>query len=115
MGSFLGVPIRVGDQVFGNLYLTESAKGEFSVEDEQLITALAAAPAWRSTTRGSMSRPAAATVAAGLHGDDPRQLFAGDHGDPWSWSCVMRPAAPTPTSQPRSSPWTSPGPESRRS
>src|SRR4051794_29964839 len=42
MKSFLGVPIRVGDQVFGNLYLTESAHGSFSVDDEQLVTALAA-------------------------------------------------------------------------
>lgn len=41
MRSFLGVPIRVHDEVFGNLYLTESAKGEFSEEDEQLVTALA--------------------------------------------------------------------------
>jgi GAF domain-containing protein len=41
MHSFLGVPIRVHDEVFGNLYLTESARGEFSDEDEQLVTALA--------------------------------------------------------------------------
>lgn len=42
MGSFLGVPIRVRGQIFGNLYLTDSANGEFSAEDEQLATALAA-------------------------------------------------------------------------
>jgi transcriptional regulator with GAF, ATPase, and Fis domain len=42
MGSFLGVPIRVRDEVFGNLYLTESTTGQFSAEDEQLVTALAA-------------------------------------------------------------------------
>ncbi|MEO9237846.1 MAG: GAF domain-containing protein, partial [Jatrophihabitantaceae bacterium] len=42
MGSFLGVPIRVRGQVFGNLYLTESERGEFSYEDEQLVTSLAA-------------------------------------------------------------------------
>ncbi len=42
MKSFLGVPIRVRDQVFGNLYLTESVNGSFSVDDEQLVTALAA-------------------------------------------------------------------------
>ena len=45
MGSFLGVPIRVRDHVFGNLYLTESAHGEFSAEDEQLVVALAASAA----------------------------------------------------------------------
>ena len=42
MGSFLGVPIRVRDRVFGNLDLTESVNGSFSVDDEQLVMALAA-------------------------------------------------------------------------
>jgi signal transduction histidine kinase len=42
MSSFLGVPIRVRDIVFGNLYLTERKDGEFSAEDEELVTALAA-------------------------------------------------------------------------
>jgi len=42
MGSFLGVPIRVGDEVFGNLYLTESKRGTFSNEDEELAVGLAA-------------------------------------------------------------------------
>lgn len=42
MESFLGVPVRVGDQVYGNLYLTEKADGPFSADDEELIIALAA-------------------------------------------------------------------------
>ena len=42
MESFLGVPIRVRGEVFGNLYLCESGNGEFSSEDEDLVTALAA-------------------------------------------------------------------------
>jgi signal transduction histidine kinase len=42
MGSFLGVPVRVRDEVFGNLYLTERAGGEFTAEDAELATALAA-------------------------------------------------------------------------
>jgi signal transduction histidine kinase len=42
MSSFLGVPIRVRDEVFGNLYLTESAAGEFTADDEEVVTALAA-------------------------------------------------------------------------
>lgn len=42
MDSFLGVPIRVHDEVFGNLYLTDAESGEFSVEDQALVTALAA-------------------------------------------------------------------------
>ena len=42
MSSFLGVPVRVRDEVFGNLYLTEARGGEFSAEDEELVMALAA-------------------------------------------------------------------------
>lgn len=41
MTSFLGVPVRVGDEVFGNLYLTERQGGEFTAEDEDLVSALA--------------------------------------------------------------------------
>ncbi|NYH52871.1 MULTISPECIES: sensor histidine kinase [Nocardiopsis] len=44
MGGFLGVPIQVRDEVFGNLYLTEKANGgEFDEEDEAMVTALATA------------------------------------------------------------------------
>ena len=42
MGSFLGVPIRVRDEIYGNLYLTESVNGAFSRDDEELAQALAA-------------------------------------------------------------------------
>ncbi len=46
MGSFLGVPIRIRDRVFGNLYLTEKKSApEFSEEDEALAVALAQAAA----------------------------------------------------------------------
>jgi signal transduction histidine kinase len=45
MSSFLGVPIRVRDDVFGNLYLAEAASGEFSADDEHVVTALAATAA----------------------------------------------------------------------
>jgi signal transduction histidine kinase len=44
MRSFLGVPIRVRDEVFGNLYLTDKRSAdEFSTADEELVVALAAA------------------------------------------------------------------------
>ena len=44
MHSFLGVPVRVREVVFGNLYLTEKeGGGEFTAEDEALAVALAAA------------------------------------------------------------------------
>ncbi len=45
MTSFLGVPIRIRDEVFGNLYLAESARGAFTADDEELIKALAATAA----------------------------------------------------------------------
>ncbi|MBO0728938.1 MAG: GAF domain-containing protein [Acidimicrobiaceae bacterium] len=42
MHTFLGVPLRVADTVFGNLYLTEKHGGEeFTEEDEALMVALA--------------------------------------------------------------------------
>jgi signal transduction histidine kinase len=42
MHSFLGVPILVGGEPFGNLYLTEKARGErFSAEDEEAVVVLA--------------------------------------------------------------------------
>jgi len=44
MTSFLGVPIWIRDEVFGNLYLTEKAGGEvFTDVDEELVIGLAAA------------------------------------------------------------------------
>ena len=44
MRSFLGVPIRVRDEVFGNLYLTDKASAEvFTDVDEELVVGLAAA------------------------------------------------------------------------
>lgn len=42
MESFLGVPIRVRDEVYGNLYLTNQENGEFSADDEAIAEALAA-------------------------------------------------------------------------
>ena len=44
MRSFLGVPIRIRDKVFGNLYLTEKlGGGDFTEQDEAIVVALAAA------------------------------------------------------------------------
>jgi len=43
MTSFLGVPVRIRGQVFGNLYLTEKADGEFTDDDAALVGALASA------------------------------------------------------------------------
>jgi signal transduction histidine kinase len=44
MRSFLGVPVRIRDQVFGNLYLAEKAGGgQFTDDDEELMIALSVA------------------------------------------------------------------------
>ena len=44
MTSFLGSPVKVGERVYGNLYLTEKlGGGSFTGEDEELLGALAAA------------------------------------------------------------------------
>jgi signal transduction histidine kinase len=44
MRSFLGVPVRVRDRVFGNLYLTEKrGGGQFTEDDQAVLTALGAA------------------------------------------------------------------------
>ena len=44
MRSFLGTPVRIRDEIYGNLYLTEKRGGaEFDEEDEALLVALAAA------------------------------------------------------------------------
>jgi len=44
MRTFLGVPVRVRDEVFGNLYLTDKRGGEpFDADDEAVIATLAVA------------------------------------------------------------------------
>jgi signal transduction histidine kinase len=44
MHTFLGVPIRVRDEIFGNLYLTQKRDGrDFDEEDETLLSTLAVA------------------------------------------------------------------------
>src|SRR5690625_3689209 len=44
MRTFLGVPLTVGDRVFGNLYLADKTDGRlFTEQDERVVQALAAA------------------------------------------------------------------------
>jgi signal transduction histidine kinase len=42
MDSFLGVPVMLRGVAFGNLYLTEKQDGEFTDDDQELVTLLAA-------------------------------------------------------------------------
>jgi signal transduction histidine kinase len=41
MTTFLGVPVRIRDAVYGNLYLTDKAGGEFDEADEEAVVVLA--------------------------------------------------------------------------
>ncbi len=84
MTSFLGVPIRVRNEIFGNLYLTESARGRFSEEDEELARALAATAAVAvenarlyeaAQSRGEWLR-ASAAITRELLAVDPADLRA---------------------------------------
>ena len=72
MTSFLGVPIRVRDEVFGNLYLTERESGEFSPEDEELVTALGGHRRRRDPERAAVrGGPTPAGLVAGLDRGHP--------------------------------------------
>jgi two-component system, NarL family, sensor histidine kinase DevS len=64
MRNFLGAPVRVRDQVFGNLYLTEKlGADEFTEDDEETVVALA--------------------VAAGIAIDNARLYAAAGHRQRW--------------------------------
>ncbi|WP_157406350.1 GAF domain-containing protein, partial [Actinomadura chibensis] len=86
MRSFLGVPIRVRDEVFGNLYLTEKAGGgEFDQEDEVVVTALATAAGvaienarlYEETRRRERWLEASGEISTALlSGTDPHEVTA---------------------------------------
>ena len=84
MRSFLGVPIRIRGDVFGNLYLTEKQNArEFSEEDEQLAVSLAGAAAvaidnarLHARVRDVTLVEDRARIAADLHDTVIQRLFA---------------------------------------
>ena len=84
MSSFLGVPIRVRDRVYGNLYLSNEAAEEFSGEDEQLVTALAAtagiaienARLFAETRRRQAWAAASAEITAALLSSDDTDVVS---------------------------------------
>jgi two-component system, NarL family, sensor histidine kinase DevS len=86
MRTFLGVPVKIRDKVFGNLYLTEKANGQpFSEDDEVLVQALAAAAgiAIANARLYAQSRARQAWIEAArdiatemLSGADPATVFA---------------------------------------
>lgn len=85
MRTFLGVPVRIRDEVFGNLYLTEKLNGQpFTEDDEVLVRALAAAAgvAIENARLYEQSRAGQAWIAATrdigtelLSGTDPVTVF----------------------------------------
>jgi signal transduction histidine kinase len=84
MHSFLGVPIRVRGQVFGNLYLTDKQGApEFSEDDETLAVALAVAAGVAIENSRLLARVGALSlveererIAADLHDTVIQRLFA---------------------------------------
>jgi signal transduction histidine kinase len=86
MRRFLGVPIRVRDEVFGNLYLTEKLDGgEFEEDDQIAVTALASAAGvaienarlYQDTRRRERWLEASGEVSTALlSGTDPDEVLA---------------------------------------
>ncbi|MFJ7287059.1 GAF domain-containing protein [Curtobacterium sp. NPDC098951] len=78
MEGFLGVPVRVRDTVYGNLYLANPSRGRFTDEDEELVQALAAtagvaidnARLFDEVRQRERWTTAAAEVSAALVGDE---------------------------------------------
>jgi signal transduction histidine kinase len=85
MRSFLGVPVRVGEAVFGNLYLTEKRTGgPFTPADVEVAQALAAVAgmaienarlAERAETRRKWGQAATEMATALLSGADTDQVL----------------------------------------
>jgi two-component system, NarL family, sensor histidine kinase DevS len=77
MHTFLGVPIVLRDVAYGNLYLTEKQGGDFTEEDEELLTLLAAQAAvavenarlYESATAWSQQLESLNEVGAALVGE----------------------------------------------
>ena len=86
MRSFLGVPVRLRDEVFGNLYLTgKRGGGEFTEDDEAVLVALGAAAGvavenarlYDAARRQQRWIQASAEVTTRLlSGSDPREVLA---------------------------------------
>ncbi len=85
MRTFLGVPVRAGDRVFGNLYLTEKrGGGEFTEDDEAVLTALGAAAGVavenarlyeEATRQQRLLRASSELTMQLLSGDGPRTVL----------------------------------------
>lgn len=78
MQRFLGVPLRIRDEVFGNLYLTEKATGqEFSEQDAAIVEALAAAAGVAIDNARLYEETRAREVWLDASGEVTRELLSG--------------------------------------
>ena len=87
MRGFLGVPVRIRDEVFGNLYLTgKRGGGDFTEDDEAVLVALGAAAAvavenarlYEAARRQQRWIQASAEVTTRLlSGSEPGEVLAG--------------------------------------
>lgn len=101
MTSFLGVPIKVSEKVFGNLYLTDKMTGEvFTDVDEELVVALATAAGVaidNSRLHARFSEIALAEdrerIARDLHDTVIQRLFAAGLSLQGTQSLIDRPEA----------------------
>jgi signal transduction histidine kinase len=101
MTSFLGVPIRLHDVVYGNLYLTDKADGQvFTDVDQELAVGLAAA-AGLAIENARLHEQARTTglleererIARDLHDDVIQRLFAAGLSLQATAQIVTEPAA----------------------
>ena len=81
MDSFLGVPIRVRDRVYGNLYLTNHRDGRFSSEDEELVSALAATAGIAIDNARLFAETEARQAWSAATADITRALLSGESHD----------------------------------
>lgn len=93
MTGILGIPIRIRDRAIGTLYVTDSANGEFSAEDEQLVVSLAGVAAVAIDNAGLRRRSELRDRWSTVSADVSRQLLAG-HGD-HSLELILRSARDT--------------------
>jgi signal transduction histidine kinase len=82
MVSFLGVPIRIRNTVFGNLYLTESTRGSFTAEDEQLVASLARTAAVAIQNARLFEDSERRRRWQAVSTEATQQLFTGEHQRP---------------------------------
>ena len=79
MHTFLGVPIRIREEIYGNVYLTEKAGGQpFTDDDEVLVEALAAAAGIAIDNARLYERSQAQQAWIEATRDIATQMLAGD-------------------------------------